>query len=134
MKSRLLVPLIGLVLGATSVSAHHSFSSEFDEKAPVKLVGTVTKIDLVNPHMWVYIDVKNSDGTLANWAVEGGAPNAIYRRGLRKEDFPVGVQVTVDGYRAKNGSNMANGRTVTFLDGRNFFLGSSGGPKDGAEK
>ncbi len=134
MKSRLLVPLIGLVLGATSVSAHHSFSSEFDEKAPVKLVGTVTKIDLVNPHMWVYIDVKNSDGTVANWAVEGGAPNAIYRRGLRKEDFPVGVQVTVDGYRAKNGSNMANGRTVTFLDGRNFFLGSSGGPKDGAEK
>ena len=134
MKSRLLVPLIGLVLGATSVSAHHSFSSEFDEKAPLKLVGTVTKIDLVNPHMWVYIDVKNSDGTVANWAVEGGAPNAIYRRGLRKEDFPVGVQVTVDGYRAKNGSNMANGRTVTFLDGRNFFLGSSGGPKDGAEK
>ena len=134
MKSRLLVPLIGLVLGATSVSAHHSFSSEFDEKAPVKLVGTVTKIDLVNPHMWVYIDVKNSDGTVANWAVEGGAPNAIYRRGLRKEDFPIGVQVTVDGYRAKNGSNMANGRTVTFLDGRNFFLGSSGGPKDGAEK
>ena|SRR6266853_415850 len=134
MKSRLLVPLMGLVLGATSVSAHHSFSSEFNESAPVKLVGTVTKIDLVNPHMWVYIDVKNLDGTVANWAVEGGAPNAIYRRGLRKEDFPIGVQVTVDGYRAKNGSNMANGRTVTFLDGRNFFLGSSGGPKDGAEK
>src|SRR5712691_8780170 len=127
MKSRLLVPLLGLVLAAPSVSAHHSFSSEFDENAPIKL-------DLVNPHMWVYVDVKNSDGTLASWAVEGGAPNAIYRRGLRKEDFPIGVQVTVDGYRAKNGSNMANGRTVTFLDGRNFFLGSSGGPKDGAEK
>ena len=133
MKSRLLV-LIGLVLGATSASAHHSFSSEFDENAPIKLVGTVTKLDLVNPHMWVYVDVKNPDGTMASWAIEGGAPNAIYRRGLRKEDFPIGVQVTVDGYRAKNGSNMANGRTVTFLDGRNFFLGSSGGPKDGAEK
>ena len=134
MKSRLLVPVLGLVLAASAVSAHHSFSSEFDENAPIKLVGTVTKLDLVNPHMWVYVDVKNPDGTVASWAVEGGAPNAIYRRGLRREDFPIGVQVTVDGYRAKNGSNMANGRTVTFLDGRNFFLGSSGGPKDGAEK
>ena len=130
----MLMPLVGLVLGARSVSAHHSFSSEFNENDPVKLVGTVTKLELVNPHMWVYIDVKNADGKVVNWAIEGGAPNAILRRGLRKEDFPLGTQVTVDGYRAKNGSNMANGRTVTFLDGRNFFLGSSGGPKDGAEK
>jgi hypothetical protein len=100
----------------------------------VKLVGTVTKFDLVNPHVWVYLDVKGTDGKVVSWAVEGGAPNAILRRGLRKEDFPIGSQVTVEGFRAKNGSNMANGRTVTFLDGRNFFLGSSGGPKDGAEK
>lgn len=134
MKIRIVVLVVGVVLATTSAFAHHSFSSEFNESAPVKLVGTVTKVDLVNPHMWVYMDVKNPDGTVANWAVEGGAPNAIYRRGLRKEDFPIGTQVTVDGYRAKNGSNTANGRTVTFLDGRNFFLGSSGGPKDGAEK
>lgn len=134
MKIRLVVLVVGVVLATTSAFAHHSFSSEFNENAPVKLVGTVTKVDLVNPHMWVYMDVKNPDGTVANWAIEGGAPNAIYRRGLRKEDFPIGTQVTVDGYRAKNGSNTANGRTVTFLDGRNFFLGSSGGPKDGAEK
>jgi hypothetical protein len=134
MKTRLALLVVGVVLATPSAFAHHSFSSEFNENAPVKLVGTVTKVDLVNPHMWVYMDVKNPDGTVANWAIEGGAPNAIYRRGLRKEDFPIGTQVTVDGYRAKNGSNMANGRTVTFLDGRNFFLGSSGGPKDGAEK
>ena len=134
MKIRLVMPLVGLVLATTSLFAHHSFSSEFNENDPVKLTGTVTKLELVNPHMWVYVDVKNPDGTVAHWAIEGGAPNAILRRGLRKEDFPIGTQVTVDGYRAKNGSNMANGRTVTFLDGRNFFLGSSGGPKDGAEK
>jgi uncharacterized protein DUF6152 len=134
MRNRLLLPLVGVMIAAASASAHHSFAAEFDEKAPVKLTGTVTKLELVNPHMWVYIDVKNPDGTVTNWGIEGGAPNAILRRGLRREDFPIGTQVTVDGYRAKNGSTTANGRTVTFLDGRNFFLGSSGGPKDGAEK
>jgi hypothetical protein len=136
MRNSLLLPLVGLVVAAASVSvsAHHSFAAEFDEKAPIKLTGTVTKLELVNPHMWVYIDVKNPDGTVTNWGIEGGAPNAIIRRGLRKEDFPIGTQVTVDGYKSKNGSMTANGRTVTFLDGRNFFLGSSGGPKDGAEK
>jgi hypothetical protein len=134
MKIKLLLPLVGFVVATTAVSAHHSFAAEFDEKAPIKLVGTVTKLELVNPHMWVYIDVKEPDGKTVNWGVEGGAPNALLRRGLRKEDFPIGTQVTVDGYRAKNGSNTANGRTVSFQDGRNFFLGSSGGPKDGAEK
>src|SRR5690349_17742966 len=119
MRNRLLLPLVGVVIAAASASAHHSFAAEFDEKAPIKLTGTVTKLELVNPHMWVYIDVKNPDGTVSNWGIEGGAPNAILRRGLRREDFPIGAQVTVDGYRAKNGSTTANGRTVTFLDGRN---------------
>lgn len=133
MKIRLLMPLVGLVLGTTFVSAHHSFSSEFDEHNPVKLVGAVTRFDLVNPHVWVYMDVKNPDGTVANWAVEAGSVNQMFRRGLRKADFPVGSQVTVDGYRAKNGKNMANGRTVTFLDGRNFFLGApEGAPSNAA--
>ena len=135
MKIGLLLPLVGLILGGTSVSAHHSFSAEFNEKDTVKLVGTVVRIDLVNPHVWVYVDVKNPDGTVANWAIEAGALNQMLRRGLRKEDFPVGSQVAVDGYRAKNGKNLASGRSVTFPDGRNFLLGASeGAPKDATDK
>ena len=130
MKIRLLIPLVTLVLGATPVVAHHAFSAEFDANSPVKLTGTLTKIEMVNPHGWIYIDVKNADGTVSNWAVETVAPNQLYRRGLRKEDFPIGTQVNIEGYQAKNGKPIANGRGVTFLDGRNFFLGATeGGPE-----
>jgi len=131
MKIRLLVSLVALVLGAMPAVAHHAFSAEFDANSPVKLTGTLTRIEMVNPHGWIYMDVKNQDGTVLNWAVETVAPNQLFRRGLRKEDFPIGSEIIIEGYQAKNGKPIANGRGVKFLDGRNFFLGAADG---GSEK
>ena len=128
--------LVGLGVMATApLMAHHSFSAEFDFQKPIVLVGTLTKMEWINPHGWIYVDVKGADGAVTNWAVETGAPNAMLRRGLRKTDFPMGQEVKVSGYLAKNGRHVANGRTVTFPDGRDFFMGSSGNgaPEDGAE-
>jgi hypothetical protein len=105
---------------------HHSFAAEFDGTQPITLKGTITKMEWVNPHGWVYVDVKGADGKVVNWAVETGGPNALLRRGLRKTDFPVGIQVIVTGYRAKNGTPTANAKTLTLPDGREFFAGSSG--------
>ena len=137
MRARLSIAIVGggLILAAVPAFAHHSFAAEFDEKQPITLTGTLTKMEWVNPHGWIYVDAKGPDGKVVNWAVEAVAPNTLLRRGLRKEDFPIGTEVIVKGYRAKNGQPVANGRTVTFVNGRNFFLGSegSGAPKDGAE-
>jgi hypothetical protein len=110
------------------MAAHHSFAAEFDEKQPIELKGTLTQLDWLNPHGWLHIDVKGADGKVVNWAVEAGAPNALVRRGLRKTDFPIGSEVVVKGYRAKSGTPSASGTTVTFADGRNFFLGATEGP------
>jgi hypothetical protein len=118
----------GLIVTAAPVLAHHSFAAEFDEKQPITLTGALTKMDWVNPHGWIYIDVKTADGKVESWAIESGAPNALLRRGLRRTDFPVGVKVIVKGFRAKNGTPTANGQSVTFEDGRNFFLGASDAP------
>ena len=130
----LAVVSLALLLTAKASWAHHSFAAEFDEKQPITLRGKLTKMEWVNPHGWLHIDVTGPDGKVVNWAIEAGAPNGLLRRGLRKEDFPAGIEIIVDGYRAKNGSPTVNGRTVKFPDGRNFFMGSSGAdvPKDGA--
>ena len=122
-KTTILSLTAGLFLSAAVVSAHHSLVAEFDLSKPVTLKGVLSKMEWVNPHGWIYVDVRNPDGTVANWAVEAGSPTALLRRGLRKTDFPAGIEVVVEGYQAKSGGTRANGRTVTFKDGRNFFLG-----------
>ena len=124
------------VLSAAAVSAHHSFAAEFDANKPVQLRGTVARVEWINPHTWIHIDVKEADGTTVRWMIEGGTPNTLLRRGLTKASLPEGTEILVDGYRAKNGSNRANGRDVTFPDGRKLFMGSSGtgAPKDGSDQ
>ena len=124
-----------LVMAAAPAMAHHAFAAEFDAKKPIKLQGTVTKMEWINPHAWIHIDVKKPDGKIESWMIEGGTPNTLLRRGLTKTSLPEGTEIVVDGYRAKNGSNRANGRDVTFPDGRKLFMGSSGtgAPQDGRD-
>ena len=128
MKLAMLMCLISLVLAgwASAVSAHHAFAAEFDANKPVNFKGTITKMEWVNPHTWLHIEVKNAGGTMENWAIEAGTPNVLFRRGFTKETLKPGIEVVVDGYRATDGSRRANGRDVTFADGRKLFLGSSG--------
>ena len=120
------VGAISLVLGAAPAWAHHAFAAEFDAAKPVKLRGTVTKMEWINPHAWIHIDVKGADGAVTNWMVEGGTPNTLLRRGFTKNSLLPGTEIIVDGYQSKDGSNRANGRDITFPDGRKLFLGSSG--------
>jgi hypothetical protein len=119
------VSCIGMLLASAPASAHHAFAAEFDSTKPVKLKGTVTKMEWINPHSWIHIDVKNADGTVTSWMIECGSPNTLFRRGVTKDSLPAGTEVSVDGYLAKDGSNRANGRDVTLTDGKKLFLGSS---------
>jgi hypothetical protein len=116
----------GLFLNAAPVFAHHAFAAEFDAKKPVKLRGTVTKMEWINPHAWIHVDVKDGDGNVTGWMIEAGTPNTLFRRGFTKTSLAVGTEILVDGYQSKDGSNRANGRDVTFPDGRKLFLGSTG--------
>ncbi len=117
--------LAGLLLAAAPIWAHHAFAAEFDAQKPVKLRGTVAKVEFINPHSWIHIDVKDADGKVTRWMVEGGSPNALFRRGVTKDALPQGTEISVDGYQAKDGSNRANGRDITFADGRKLFVGGS---------
>jgi hypothetical protein len=111
---------------AAPADAHHAFAAEFDASKPVKLRGVVTRMDWINPHAWIHIDVKQPDGTVEKWMVEGGAPNALLRRGFTRNSLLPGTEILVDGFRAKNGMNRANGWNITLPDGQVLFVGSSG--------
>ena len=131
----LITTFAALLLIGTAVSAHHSFAAEFDSNKPIQLKGTVARVEWINPHTWIHMAVKDADGKTEEWMIEGGTPNTLLRRGLTKTSLPEGTEIVVDGYRAKNGSNRANGRDVTFPDGRKLFMGSSGtgAPQDGRD-
>ena len=128
MRTKLFVMVvgIGLLLVAVPVLAHHAFNSEFDAKRPVKFRGTVTKMEWINPHAWIHIDVKKADGKVEKWMIEAGTPNTLLRRGFTKNSLLPGTEVLVDGYQSKDGSLRANGRDLTLPNGQTLFLGSSG--------
>jgi hypothetical protein len=129
----------GAVLGVLAVSAvparaHHAFAAEFDSNRPVKFQGTITKMLWVNPHAWIYVDVKKPDGTVEEWMIETGTPNTLLRRGFTKESLKNGTLITVDGYQSKDGSLRANGRDLTLPNGQTLFVGSSGTGAPGDDK
>lgn len=137
MKTKLFLSIgVGALLAAAPAIAHHAFAAEYDALKPINIAGTLTKLEWSNPHAWLHVDVKDDHGKVVNWAIEFGAPNALLRRGLRKTDFPEGLQVIISGYRAKNGSATVNATTVKLPDGRDLFTGSSGtgAPIEGPEK
>lgn len=115
-----------LLLTTVPLDAHHSFAAEFDDKKPITLVGTITKMAWTNPHSWLYIDVKDAQGNVVPWNIEFGSPNALYRRGWRRTDLPTGAVVTIQGYLAKDGSRTVNATDVKLPDGKTLFAGSSG--------
>jgi len=135
MRTKLAILVAGALMSSATVWAHHAFQAEFDAKRPIHLKGTVTRMEWINPHAWLHIDVKNPDGTVSSWMIEAGTPNTLFRRGFTKDSLKVGTEVVVDGYQSKDGSNTGNGRDVTLPDGRKLFLGSSGtGAPDDAER
>ena len=127
MRKRLVAIVLCVGISVTvPLLSHHAFSSEFDANKPVKLKGTVSRIEWINPHTWIHVDVKETDGKSTKWMVEGGSPNALIRRGVTSQLLKVGMEVMVDGYQAKDGSSRANGRDITLADGRKLSVSSPG--------
>jgi hypothetical protein len=129
MRTRLSIVFVALLFltgSPASLRAHHAFAAEFDANKEVTFKGTVTKMEWVNPHVWIHMSVKRPNGSTENWAVEGGTPSVLFRRGFTKQSLAVGTEIVMDGYQAKDGTKRANGRDLTFSDGRKLFLGSSG--------
>ena len=130
MRTKLFIVVAGAAFLVSAVAmpvlGHHSFSAEFDAKRPVKLQGTVTKMEWINPHGWIHLDVKAANGKVEKWMIETAAPNALLRRGWNKNSLPAGTEIVVEGFQAHDGSLRANGRDLAFTDGKKLFLGSSG--------
>ena len=138
MRTRLaiLIAAAGMILSTPRAWAHHAFQAEFDKGRPVHLVGTVTEMEWINPHSWIHIDVKNDDGTVVSWMVEAGSPNTLLRLGFSRNSLPPGTELVIDGYQAKDRSNRAVGKNITFPDGKKLFIGSTGteGPPEETKK
>jgi DNA/RNA endonuclease YhcR with UshA esterase domain len=122
LKPAAVMAVFGLCATTLPASAHHSFAGEFDVDKPIKLQGTITKVEWINPHAWIHIDVKKPDGSVESWAIEGGTPNTLFRRGFTRDSVKAGMVIHVDGYLARDGTNKANGRDLTLPDGRKLFL------------
>jgi len=127
-----MVLVTGHLLTTTTAHAHHAFATEFDVNRPVELVGKVTKVELINPHSWIHIEVIDENGNAVAWMIEGGSPNALVRRGITKASIPVGSELTIRGYGTRDGTNKAVGRDITFADGRAIFFEGSRAPEGAA--
>ena len=136
MKTKMILVLLaaGAFYAGQPVQAHHAFAAEYDANKPVELKGTLGRMEWVNPHGWIYVDVKQPDGSTKRWTVEASGPSQMSRRGLKKTDFVDGMPITVKGYQGIKDPVLANGRTLILADGRSFYIGSVGGPNDGADK
>lgn len=134
--TRIVLLAVEAMLITIPLWGHHSFAAEFDADKPIKLHGKVTRVEFINPHSWIHLDVTGPDGKVVNWGVEGGSPNALLRLGFTKNSLPVGTEIVVDGYQAKDSSSRAVGKDLTLDDGRRLFLGGSapGASGEGAEK
>lgn len=126
----ILLAIAGLSLTAAAVRAHHAFATEFDVDSPQELTGIVSKVEMINPHSWIHIDVETEDGIMETWMIEGGSPNALYRRGITADSIPIGAELYAFGYQARDGGLRIVGRTITFADGRELFFSGTQIPDD----
>ena len=134
MPAKFIIALVLVAVRAAPLAAHHAFAAEFDVDKPVKVRGTITKLEWVNPHAWLYVDVKGDDGKVVNWHFELGPPNALIRLGWKRDSVPAGLEVEISGFRAKSGEPVANGRSIILPDGRELFSGGSGPASEGPGK